>query len=51
MVTNNKKILIILGILIFNDCLYRLNQFALQTDFVQNTIIRGEEFLKKILVR
>ncbi len=44
-------ILIILGILIFNDYLFRLNQIALQTDFVQNIVISGEEFLKRILLR
>ncbi|MCH8329666.1 MAG: ABC-2 family transporter protein, partial [Nanoarchaeota archaeon] len=44
-------ILIIIGILIFNDYLYKLNQFALQTDYVQNIIVKGEEFLKNILVR
>ncbi|MCH8328865.1 MAG: DUF255 domain-containing protein [Nanoarchaeota archaeon] len=44
-------ILIIIGILIFNDYLYNLNQFALQTDYVQNIIIKGEEFLKNILIR
>ncbi len=44
-------ILIILGILIFNDYLFKLNQIALQTDFVQNTLIKAEEFLKNVLVR
>lgn len=44
-------ILIVIGILIFNDYLYKLNQFALQTNYVQNIMIKGEEFLKNILVR
>ena len=44
-------ILIILGLLIFNDYLFKLNQIALQTDFVQNVVIRGEEFLKKAFIR
>ncbi|NOZ80498.1 MAG: hypothetical protein GXP63_02400 [DPANN group archaeon] len=31
---------------IYNDLLFTLNQYALQTGFVQNIIIRGEEWLK-----
>ncbi len=44
-------ILIILGILIFNGYLYKLNRIALQADYVQEIIIKGEEYLKNILVR
>jgi cytochrome c-type biogenesis protein len=44
-------ILIILGALIFNDYLFKLNQFALQTTFVQEIIIKGEEFLKQLFIR
>jgi uncharacterized protein YyaL (SSP411 family)/cytochrome c biogenesis protein CcdA len=43
-------ILILLGILIFNDYLYKLNQLTFQTDYVQEIIVKGEEFLKDILV-
>lgn len=43
-------ILIIMGILIFNDYLYRLNQLALQSTYVQEIIISGEEFLKNLFV-
>lgn len=44
-------ILIVLGTLIFNDYLYKLNQFALQTDYVQDFLIRGEEFLKETFIK
>ncbi|MBI2107473.1 sulfite exporter TauE/SafE family protein, partial [Candidatus Woesearchaeota archaeon] len=44
-------ILIIIGILIFNDYLYRLNQLALRSTYVQEIIISGEQFLKNLFVR
>ncbi|RME14893.1 MAG: cytochrome c biogenesis protein CcdA [Bdellovibrio sp.] len=44
-------ILIIIGILIFNDYLYKLNQIALQSTYVQETIIKLEEYLKGVLLR
>ena len=44
-------ILIALGILIFNDYLYKLNQLTFRTDYVQNLIIKGEELLKGILMK
>jgi cytochrome c-type biogenesis protein len=44
-------ILIVLGILIFNDYLYKLNQLTFQTDYVQNLIIKGEEQLKDIFMK
>jgi len=44
-------ILIIMGVLIFNDYLYRLNQLALQSTYVQEIIISGEEFLKNLFIR
>lgn len=44
-------ILIVIGIFIFNDYLFRLNQLALQTGYVQDIIIKGEEFLKGILIK
>jgi cytochrome c-type biogenesis protein len=44
-------ILIVLGILIYNDYLYKLNQLTYQTDYVQNLIVKGEEFLRDILLR
>ena len=44
-------ILIIIGVLIFNDYLYKLNQFSLQSTYVQEIIIRGEEFLKNLFIR
>lgn len=44
-------LLIVIGWLIFNDYLYQLNKFALQTNFVQNVIIGGEEWLKNLIVR
>ncbi len=44
-------ILILLGIFIYNDYLYKLNQFTLKTEYVQEIIIKGEEFLKKLFVR
>ncbi|MBC8500205.1 MAG: DUF255 domain-containing protein [Nanoarchaeota archaeon] len=44
-------ILIIIGVLIFNDYLYRLNQLALQSTYVQEIIIKGEEFLKNLFIR
>jgi hypothetical protein len=44
-------ILIVLGTLIFNDYLYKLNQFALQTGYVQDFLIRGEEFLKETFLK
>ena len=43
-------VLVVLGVLVFNDYLSRLNQFALQTDYVQNIIIRGEELLRRALL-
>ncbi|RME32257.1 hypothetical protein D6789_00130, partial [Candidatus Woesearchaeota archaeon] len=45
------SIIIVLGVLIFNDYLYRLNQLALQSSYVQEVIIRGEEFLKRLLLQ
>ncbi len=42
-------ILLVLGVLTFNDYLYKLNQYALQTQFVQDVIIKGEEFLKSLV--
>ncbi len=44
-------ILIIIGLLIFNDYLYRLNQYALQTTYVQDIILQGEQFIKNIFLR
>ncbi len=44
-------ILIVMGVLIFNDYLYRLNQLALQSTYVQEIIISGEEFLKNLFIR
>jgi uncharacterized protein YyaL (SSP411 family)/cytochrome c biogenesis protein CcdA len=44
-------ILIVLGTLIFNDSLYRLNQLTMETDYVQDMIIKGEEFLKNLFIK
>ncbi|TNF56492.1 hypothetical protein EP227_00670, partial [bacterium] len=44
-------ILIILGILIFNDYLYALNRLTFRTDYVQDLIIRGEELLQDFLLK
>jgi uncharacterized protein YyaL (SSP411 family)/cytochrome c biogenesis protein CcdA len=44
-------VLIVLGIFIFNDYLYKLNQLTFQTDYVQDIIIRGEKFLQDILMK
>ena len=44
-------ILIILGILIYFDFLFSLNEYALQSEYVQKVIITGEEFLKKVFLR
>jgi len=44
-------IILALGILIFTDYLFTLNQIALQTDFVKDILIQGELFLKKALLR
>ena len=44
-------VLIILGILIYFDFMYTLNQYALQNSFFQKIIIMGEEFLKKLFIR
>jgi uncharacterized protein YyaL (SSP411 family)/cytochrome c biogenesis protein CcdA len=44
-------ILIVLGGLIFNDLLYRLNQLTFETGYVQNLIVRGEEILQNVLIR
>ena len=44
-------ILIIIGILIFNDYLYSLNRLTLQTEFVQRVIVSGEEAIKNLLLR
>lgn len=44
-------ILIAMGILIFNDYLFKLNQLALQSTYVQEIIISGEEFLKEIFLK
>jgi uncharacterized protein YyaL (SSP411 family) len=41
-------ILIVLGIFIFNDYLYKLNQLTFQSDYVQQIIIEGEEYLKNL---
>ena len=41
-------LLISIGFLIFNDLLYTLNRFSLQTGYVQELIIQGEEFLKAL---
>ncbi len=43
--------LITLGILVFNGYLYKLNAIALQADYVQEIIIKGEEYLKEMLIR
>ena len=42
--------LIVLGALIFNDYLYKLNQLTLQTDYVQEIIVKGEELLKGLFM-
>ncbi len=42
--------LIVLGALIFNDYLYKLNQLTLQTDYVQEIIVKGEELLKGLFI-
>ena len=44
-------ILIVMGVLIFNDYLYRFNQLTLQSTYVQEIIINGEEFLKNLFIR
>jgi cytochrome c-type biogenesis protein len=44
-------ILIVLGVLIFNDYMFKLNQLTFQTDYVQNIIVRGEEFLKGLFTQ
>ena len=43
-------LLIIIGILIFTDFLFSLNQIALQSSFVQNVVIQGEEYLKDLFL-
>mgnify|MGYP001459336247 CR=1 FL=1 len=42
-------LLIIIGILIYQDFLYSFNELALQTPIVQKVIIKGEELLKGLL--
>jgi uncharacterized protein YyaL (SSP411 family) len=44
-------ILIALGVLIFNDYLFKLNQLTFQTDYVQDIIVKGEEFLKGLFTQ
>ncbi len=41
-------ILILIGLFIFNDYLFALNQYSLQTGYVQDLIIKGEDFLKNL---
>jgi cytochrome c-type biogenesis protein len=43
-------ILVVLGILIFNDYIYKLNQFTLDSAYVQDIIMGGEEFLKNLFL-
>jgi cytochrome c-type biogenesis protein len=42
--------IIILGLLIFNDYLFKLNQFTFQSDYVQEFLFKGEEYLKDIFI-
>jgi len=37
--------------LIYFDFLFALNEYALQSEYVQKVIISGEEFLKKVFLR
>jgi cytochrome c-type biogenesis protein len=43
-------ILVVLGVLVFNDYLYKLNQLTFQTDYVQDIIVKGEELLKGLFI-
>jgi uncharacterized protein YyaL (SSP411 family) len=45
------SLLILIGFLIFNDYLFALNQYSLQTGYVQELLIGGEESLKELLLR
>jgi cytochrome c-type biogenesis protein len=45
------SLLILIGFFIFNDYLFALNQYSLQTGYVQELLIGGEESLKKLLLR
>jgi hypothetical protein len=42
--------LIALGILIYNDSIYKLSRFTVESEYVQDIIIQGEELLKKFFV-
>ncbi len=42
--------IIILGLLIFNDYLFKLNQFTIQSDYVQEVLFKVEEYLKDIFI-
>jgi len=42
--------IIFLGLLIFNDYLFKLNQFTFQSDYVQEFLFKGEEYLKDIFI-
>jgi cytochrome c-type biogenesis protein len=44
-------ILIALGVMIFNDYLFKLNKLTFQTDYVQDIIVSGEEFLKGLFLQ
>jgi len=44
-------ILIIIGILIFQDYLFQLNKFTLQSGYVQKIIVNGEEWLKNLFLK
>ncbi len=43
-------ILIIIGILIFQDYLFALNNLTLQSNWVQEIIVKGEELIKQLLL-
>jgi len=42
--------IIFLGLLIFNDYIFKLNQLTFRTDYVQEFLFRGEEYLKDIFL-